>query len=98
MLKIEFWELRWQKFYNPGFSARQFHVLLQLKPLQLRVKDPFNGSRGGITQFRAGREFGSLVVRPELGGHKRVSERDFPAPRQKYFPPDTNPFVSGRSI
>src|SRR5438445_647054 len=23
MLKIEFWELRWQKFYNPGFSARQ---------------------------------------------------------------------------
>ena len=98
MLKFEFWELRWRKFYNLGFSTPQFHVLLQLKPLQLRVQDPFDGSRGGIVQFRADREFGSLIVRPELGSHKRVSERDFPALRQKYFPPDTHHFVSRRRI
>ena len=98
MLQLEFWELRRREFYNPGFSASQLHVLLQFKPLQLRVQDPFYRSGRGILQFGADRELGSLVSRPQPGSHKWVSQCNFSALRQKYFPPDTHHFVGGSGI
>src|SRR5207302_1095416 len=95
---LEFWELRWRKFYNPGFSASQLHVLLQFKPLQFRVQEPFYRSGRGILQFGADRELGSLVSRPQPGSHKWVSRCNSSALRQKYFPPDTHHFVRGSGI
>ncbi len=73
-------------------------MLLKLKPLQQRVQSPFYGSGGGILQFCADSKLGSLVIRPELGCYKRVSERNLPALRQEYFPPDAHHFVRRRGI
>src|SRR5260370_32263639 len=98
MPKIDLWELRWRKFYNPVFPASQFHVLLQFKPLQLRVQAPFYLSGRGILQFGADRELGGLVSRPQPGSHKWVSQCNFSALRQKYFAPDTHHFVRGSGI
>src|SRR6266567_2394853 len=98
MLKFEFWELRRGIFCNSGFSARQFHVLLQLKSLQLRMQNSSNGRGGGIMQLSADRKLSSLVIRPKLRGDKRVSERNFSALRQKYFPPDAHHFVRRSGI